>query len=356
MSSDIIDSARPVREGEQLDLVRLLPYLRETLGTPGAQLEIDQFPAGHSNLTYLLRLDGQELVLRRPPFGSKVKTAHDMGREYRMLSKLSPAYPLAPRPLLLCTDESVLDCQFYVMERRRGVILRRRIPDGVALDEAAARALCGSFVDTLVGLHALDHEALGLGDFGRPAGYVERQVTGWTKRYHGSQTDELPQVEAVAEWLAANLPPSPPATIIHNDFKFDNLLLDPDAITRITGILDWEMTTVGDPLMDLGTTLSYWVQADDPDPIKMIGFGPTTLPGMYSRRELADCYAQRSGRDIEHILFYYCYGLFKTAVVLQQIYYRYKQGLTEDPRFAQFGFGVRILTDLAAGAIESGTL
>jgi len=356
MTSDNTDRARPVRSGEELATDRLLPYLRHTLGDPNAELEIEQFPGGHSNLTYLLRFGGEELVLRRPPFGSKVKTAHDMSREYRVLSKLAPAYPLAPRPVLFCTDESVLGCDFYVMQRLRGIILRRRIPDGVDLTPATAAALCESFIDTFVGLHSLDFEAIGLGDLGKPEGYVERQVSGWTKRYHGSQTDDLPLVEQVAKWLADNQPVSPPPSIIHNDFKFDNLLLDPDDITRVVGILDWEMTTVGDPLMDLGTSLSYWVQDDDPPPIKAFAFGPTAQPGMFTRRQLIDRYAARSGIDVTPILFYYCYGLFKSAVVAQQIYYRYVKGLTKDERFAQFGLGVQMLVQIAAQTIDSGEI
>jgi aminoglycoside phosphotransferase (APT) family kinase protein len=356
MSAELVDQTRPVRDGEELDRDKLLAYLRRELDAPDGDLEIEQFPGGHSNLTYAIRFAGEDYVLRRPPFGSKVKSAHDMSREYRMLSRLAPSYPLAPAPVLLCDDESVLGCQFYVMQRLRGIILRKRAPDGLELDAARAATLCESFVDTFVGLHSLDYRALGLGDFGKPEGYVERQVTGWTKRYAGSKTDELPELDEVARWLAAHMPESPPATIIHNDFKFDNLVLDPADATRIIGILDWEMTTIGDPLMDLGTTLSYWVQDDDPDVMKMFGFGPTALPGMFTRRELADHYGERSGRDVANILFYYCYGLFKTAVVLQQIYYRYKQGLTHDERFGQFGMGVRILIDVAARAIDRGTL
>jgi aminoglycoside phosphotransferase (APT) family kinase protein len=350
---DVIDRAREVRDGEQLDLPALEAYLRRELPIGDEPLSIEQFPGGHSNLTYALRAGGREWVLRRPPIGSKVATAHDMGREFRMLERLAPVYPKAPTPVLHCDDASVLGAPFYLMERLHGVIIRRRPPPGLGLDEATAAALCRALVDTLAELHAIDYQAIGLGDFGKPEGYVARQVSGWTKRYRGAQTDQVAVVDEVAAWLAANQPAESGASIIHNDYKFDNLVLDPSQITRIIGILDWEMTTIGDPLMDLGTALSYWVQASDADVIKMIGFGPTMLPGMLTRREVAERYAEVTGRDTADILFYYCYGLFKTAVVVQQIYYRYRQGLTKDERFAQFGFAMKILVDTAAAAIAA---
>jgi aminoglycoside phosphotransferase (APT) family kinase protein len=354
MSGDAhLDRSGRVRPGEELDADKLGAYLRDALDAPGAELTVEQFPGGHSNLTYMIRLGDRELVLRRPPFGSKVKSAHDMGREYRMLSKLAPVYGRVPRPLAHCEDESVLGCEFYVMERLRGVIIRKQPPPGVTFDEATTRALCASFVDTFAGLHAIDYDAIGLGDFGKPDGYVERQVSGWTKRYHGSQTDDVPQVDHVAKWLAEHLPESGPGTIIHNDFKFDNLVMDPDDVTRVIGILDWEMTTIGDPLMDLGTSLSYWVQADDPAPLQGMAFGPTAVPGMLTRRELVEAYGERTGRSMSNAMFYFAYGLFKTAVVVQQIYYRYRQGLTKDERFAALGMAMKMLVDRAALAIES---
>jgi aminoglycoside phosphotransferase (APT) family kinase protein len=351
----VIDSTRSVRSGEELDLNVLRPYLRQSLGLGESfEIRVEQFPGGHSNLTYLVVIDGSEYVLRRPPFGSKVKSAHDMSREYRVLSKLCEVYDKAPRPVAFCEDDSLIGAQFYVMERLSGVILRKQPPSDVTIDEAMAATLCRSFVDTLAELHSVDYAAAGLGDFGRPAGFVERQVTGWTKRYGGSQTDDIPAVAEVAEWLAANMPDSPAPTLIHNDFKFDNLVLDPDDISRIVGILDWEMATVGDPLMDLGTALCYWVEATDPQPLQMVRFGPTTLPGMMTRRELIDRYASQRQCDVSNAVFYYAFGLFKTAVVAQQIYYRFAQGLTKDPRFAMFIEAVRIMSKQAADSIARG--
>lgn len=343
-----IDGTKPVRPGEELPLEKLGAFLREALGAPEGDLGIEQFPGGHSNLTYLVKIGDKEAVLRRPPFGSKVKSAHDMGREFRVLSKLAPVYPRAPRPIALCEDESILGGKFYLMERRRGMVVRRAIPEGVTVDAAAARALSTAFVSTLAELHAIDYEAVGLGDFGKPAGYVERQITGWTRRYQDSQTDEIPEMTDVAAWLAANKKESPHASIIHNDFKYDNLILDPADLTKVIGILDWEMATIGDPLMDLGTSLCYWVEAGDPEDLRRIKMGPTDIPGSFTRRELAEAYAAQSGRDLGDIVFYYCFGLFKTAVVLQQIYYRYAKGLTKDERFATMIDGVRALARQAA--------
>ena len=356
--ADLSDDPRPVRRGEELDADRLRAYLQAQLPQEGAgtELVIEQFPGGHSNLTYLVRWGGHDYVLRRPPFGSQVKSAHDMGREYRVLSHLAPVYDKAPRPVLWCTDLDVIGAEFYLMERVHGVILRKEPPAGTTIDAALARRLSEMIVDTLAELHAVDYEAAGLGDFGKPSGYVERQVAGWSKRYTGSQTDAIPAVDEVATWLATHLPPDHPGTLIHNDFKFDNLVLDPADLTRVRGILDWEMSTLGDPLMDLGTSLCYWVDASDPALMHQIRFGPTHLPGMMSRTDLAARYGEKSGRDVSNIVFYYVFGLFKTAVVAQQIYYRFHQGLTKDQRFATMIIGVRALAEKARISIERGSL
>jgi aminoglycoside phosphotransferase (APT) family kinase protein len=348
------DTTRAVRAGEELDAGKLSAHLAAQLGWKGA-ITVEQFPGGHSNLTYLVRHGGEDYVLRRPPFGTKVKTAHDMGREYRVLSHLAPVYPKAPRPVLYCDDEEVIGAKFYLMERRRGVILRKELPPGMTIEPAQARRLCELLVDALVELHAIDYAAAGLGDFGKPAGYVERQVRGWTERYTGSQTDDIPVVTEVAAWLDANRPADGAPALIHNDFKFDNLILTPE-LDRITGVLDWEMSTVGDPRMDLGTSLSYWVEENDPPTMHMMKFGLTSLPGMMTRREVVARYVERSGRSVDDAVFYYAYGLFKTAVVAQQIYYRFAKGLTQDPRFAIFIHGVRALAEQAQRAIAAGTI
>ncbi len=351
-----LDQPTNVRDGEQLDTEKLGEYLRAHLPDASGSLTIEQFPSGYSNLTYLLRLGDQELVLRRPPFGNRVKSAHDMGREYNVLSKLSGVYDLVPRPLVYCDDEQVLGAPFYVMQRCRGVILRSPKQMDCDLDAATLRQLGESFVDTLAALHAIDYEAAGLGDLGRPEGFIERQVAGWTKRYQQARTHDFPEMESIAGWLADNLPPSSGTSLIHNDFKFDNLVLDPRDLTKIIAVLDWEMCTLGDPLLDLGVTISYWVEAYDEPALKAFIAGPTNLPGNLTRREIVQRYAEVTGRDTSGILFHYCFGLFKLAVIVQQIYYRYAQGHTRDPRFAGLDQAVESLGIAATHAVDRGEL
>jgi aminoglycoside phosphotransferase (APT) family kinase protein len=354
-SAPPIDAAKEVRAGEELDLVRLEPYLRQHLPAWDGPLTLTQFPGGHSNLTYLLQLGERKVVLRRPPFGSKVKTAHDMGREHRILSRLPDVYRKAPRALLYCDDLAVIGAPFYLMERVEGVVLRGTRPKGVVLDEATMRQISENTVDGLAELHAVDYGAAGLGDLGHPEGYVARQVTGWSERYAKSRTDDIAEMDKAARWLADHQPrQEPTATLIHNDFKYDNLVLDPRRLAEIRAVLDWEMATVGDPLMDLGTTLGYWIDPDDPEPMRLLPFGPATLPGNLTRRQVVERYAKTTGRDVGDLLFYYVYATFKVAVIAQQIYYRYKQGLTQDERFAAMITGVQILSYQAARAIELG--
>ena len=356
--TDLTDKAKDIRAGEELDVPKLAAYL--TAHSPefsGAKsLSVRQFPSGHSNLTYLVEHDGREYVLRRPPFGSKVKSAHDMGREFRILSKLHPIYPLAPEPILFCEDPSVLGANFYVMRRLRGVIVRKELSPELGLAGDRLRALHGNLVDNLARIHALDFRAAGLGEIGKPDGYVERQVVGWTKRYADSQTDDIDEVTRVAKWLADHLPKESGASLIHNDYKLDNVVLDPDDPTKIIGVLDWEMSTIGDPLMDLGTFLGYWVEAADEDAMQYMRWGPTTQPGAMTRKELLERYQRTSGREVANAVYYYVFGMFKTAVVIQQIYYRYKQGLTKDERFAMMIMGVHALAEKAMRHIEQGSV
>jgi aminoglycoside phosphotransferase (APT) family kinase protein len=356
MSTHHIDQPKPVRPGEEPDTGRLEAYLSKHVPDLDVPIAVEQFPSGHSNLTYLLRAGDRELVLRRPPFGAKIRTAHDMGREYRILSHLVDVYPRIPRPLLYCADESVLGAPFYVMERLTGIILRASAPAGLELPPALMRRLSENFVDNLVEIHRLDYEAAGLGGLGHPVGYVRRQIEGWTRRYHDARTDDIPDIERVAAWLAEHMPPEVGASLIHNDYKYDNLVLDPEELSHIVGVLDWEMATIGDPLMDLGTTLGYWVDPDDPVELRSLAFSLTTLPGNLNRRDLAQRYAQQSGLDLSNILFYYVYALFKIAVIVQQIYARYKAGLTTDERFAMMGYVVQMLGKAAVLAIEKGRI
>lgn len=353
---DFIDRPRTVRAGEEIDLTRLRPFLRHHFGESTEDVSVEQFPSGHSNLTYLVRIGPRELVLRRPPFGSKVRTAHDMGREYRVLSKLHSAYHVAPSVLLYCDDESVLGAPFYIMEPIRGVILRRDPPSGLAFSTEIARRLSESFIDNLAALHALDYEAIGLGDLGKPQGYLERQVNGWIDRYDGSRTDDSPEVVQIRDWMKSHMPSAGNAALIHNDYKYDNLVLDPADVTRIIGVLDWEMATIGDPLSDLGTALAYWVDPQDSEEMKSIRWSPSTYPGSLSRARLIDRYARVSGRNVSDMVFYLTFARFKVAVIVQQIYCRYRQGLTTDARFAPLGEVTKILLRAASHSAETDSI
>src|SRR5215213_4396583 len=349
----IIDRARAVREGEELPTERLREYLAAHLPGLEGPLTVEQFPAGFSNLTYLLRAGDRELVLRRPPIGAKIKTAHDMGREYRILSHLYSVYNKVPRPLLFCEDEQVLGAPFYVMERVQGIILRAQPPPVIELSTEVMRGLSQTFVDNVAEIHEVDYEAAGLGDLGSPQGYVKRQVEGWTRRYYNARTDDVPSIERLADWLHQNLPAdSERPALIHNDYKYDNLVLAPDDLARVIAVLDWEMATIGDPLMDFGTSLGYWVETTDPEEWQRYGFGLSSLAGSFTRAELLEQYIRRTGRRIDDPVFYFAYGLLKIAVIVQQIYYRYQKGLTRDPRFAQLGSLVNACGDLAERAIQ----
>ena len=355
----LCDQAGMVRPGEELDIARLQPFLQQHLGHSGP-LSLEQFPSGHSNLTYLLRLGDWEVVLRRPPFGSKVKSAHDMGREYRVLSKLHPAYRVAPKVLLYCDDLSILNAPFYLMEPIRGMIVRRDPPPGVPFPPETARRLSEAFVDNLARLHQLDYAAIGLADLGKPQGYLERQVKGWIERYYNSKTHDLPEVERISAWLTARMPARHETALIHNDYKYDNVVLDPDDATNglptIVGVLDWEMCTLGDPLTDLGTALAYWTDPQDPEDLQEIRSAPTTLPGTLTRAQLVERYATATGRDRGDMTFYLTFARFKVAVIIQQIYYRYAQGLTQDARFACMPERIHTLLRASWYCAESGTI
>lgn len=356
MSTQNIDRATTIRQGEELNTVQLQSFLKNNLPDSSGNLVIEQFPGGASNLTYLIRLGEQQMVLRRPPFGSKVKSAHDMGREYKVLSALSKSYNKAPRPLLYTEDTSIIGAPFYIMERVQGIILRRDGGFAKNLGEYTVYKIAESLVDTLAELHALDYQKVGLGDLGRPKGYAERQIVGWTKRYFKAKTDEHEELEKVAQWLNDNIPAESGASIIHNDFKHDNVVLDTDDLTKIIAILDWEMCTVGDPLMDFGSALAYWVHDSDPPEMKYTFPNPSMLKGNPTRNEMVTMYEERSGRKIDNPPFYYAFGLFKLAGIVQQIYYRYYKGLTKDKRFAKMNFIAGNLGKIALKAIEKDSL
>jgi aminoglycoside phosphotransferase (APT) family kinase protein len=354
--ADFQDQPTTVRPGEELDVAKLEPYLRSHFPGDDGPIQIRQFPSGHSNLTYSIHLGDRQFVLRRPPFGSKVKSAHDMGREFRVLSKLHASYPPAPQVLLFCDDSSILGAPFYIMNPIRGIILRRNPPSGLEFSPSTARHLSESFVDNLALLHGLNYQAIGLADLGKPDGYLERQVRGWTERYTGSQTHEYPEVKTIMEWMAQNIPLAQDAALIHNDYKYDNAVLDPNDITKIIGLLDWEMSTIGDPLTDLGTALAYWVNAGDSEELQSIRWGPTDSPGSFTRADIVERYAAKTGRDVSRIAFYLTFARFKLAVIVQQIYFRFHQGLTKDQRFASMSTLIQILLRASLECAQTGKI
>src|ERR1700730_6942643 len=340
---DLLDHPAAIRQGEELDLVRLETLLRRHFRNESGALQVRQYTSGHSNLTYSLHLGGKELVLRRPPFGSKVKSAHDMSREFRVLSKLHAVYTPAPEVLFYCDDEAVLGAPFYLMQPIHGVILRQQLPPGLDFPAETARRLSESFIENLIRLHRVDYEAAGLADLGKPEGYLERQVRGWTDRYFAAKTHDYPEAQKIAAWMQEHMSVRASASLIHNDYKYDNLILDSRSITTIVGLLDWEMCTIGDPLTDLGTAVSYWIDATDSAELQHLRWGPTTQPGSLTRAEIVQYYARQTGSDTSQIAFYLTFARFKLAVIVQQIYYRYYQGLTTDKRFAAMPEKVQLL-------------
>jgi aminoglycoside phosphotransferase (APT) family kinase protein len=346
-----LDQSSAIRRGEELQAEPLTTFLNNHFGVV-SDLEISQFPSGYSNLTYLIRHNSRDYVLRRPPIGAQVKSGHDMKREYDILSALYPLYRKVPKPILYSNDFTILGAPFYLMERVSGVILRGQMPKAMQPNPELMAGISNSFVDTFVELHAIDVNTIGLGDFGKPLGYEKRQVEGWTRRYLNAKTDDIPKLEYISKWLFEHLPvSSSKIALIHNDFKYDNFVLDPHDWTKVRAVLDWEMTTIGNPLMDLGTSLGYWINPDDPDFMKTLNLSPTTVKGNLSREQLVHQYALKSGNDVEDIIFYYVYGLFKLSGVAQQIYFRYKKGLTHDSRFEKLIDGVKLLSEIAHQAL-----
>ncbi|MGB8540430.1 MAG: phosphotransferase family protein [Candidatus Acidiferrales bacterium] len=354
--SDLLDHPAAIRSGEELDVTKIEPFLRSHFPNETGALEIRQFPSGHSNLTYSLHLGDKELVLRRPPFGSKVKSAHDMSREFRVLSKLHSVYAPAPEVLLYCDDVSIIGAPFYVMEPIHGIILRGHLPSGLDFPAESARRLSESFIDNLIRLHRVDYAAAGLSDLGKPDGYLERQVRGWTERYYGSKTHDYSEVEKIVQWMQQHVPTSSAVSLIHNDYKYDNVVLDSSEITKIVGVLDWEMCTIGDSLSDLGTALSYWVDATDPEELQENRWGPTSEPGSLTREEIAHHYSKETGYDASQIAFYLAFARFKLAVIVQQIYFRYHQGLTKDERFASMPERIRLLLRASLHTAQTGRI
>jgi len=349
----MMDNPTAIRPGEEVNQASLQTYLADNISNVGVIERIGQFPGGYSNLTYFIKTSEREFVLRRPPFGAKdIKGGHDMGREFRVLTMLRQAgYQRIPEPVLYCDDESVIGSSFYIMVRVPGVILRAPSAASLGVSTDTMRRLSEALVDTLADLHALDIYQTGLIGLGKPEGYIQRQVEGWHKRYVAAQTDDVPAMTDLARYLTDHLPADNPPTLLHNDFKYDNVVLNPDGLSDIRAVLDWEMCTVGDPLMDVGTSLSYWSELHDDDFRKSLN--PSWLPGNLTRQEFARRYADRSSRDVSNLLYFYVFGLFKNAVVVQQIYNRYKKGLTSDERFANLLTGVQSLAQAGTKALDN---
>jgi aminoglycoside phosphotransferase (APT) family kinase protein len=335
LSASVLDKGSKVREGEELPKAQLLEWLNSEIkfadGAPLiGDMNVTQYSGGASNWTYCLSFDNRELILRRPPAGTKAKGAHDMGREFRLQDALKPVYSKVPTMLGYTDDENVIGTEFYVMEKINGIIPRKHFPRGVDLSEHQANRLCEVAIDELTNLHNVDIEAANLTHIGKGAGYAQRQILGWNKRYANAKTWNIPNGKKVMSWLEKHLPTKETICMTHNDYRFDNLVLDAKDPTNILGILDWELATLGDPLMDLGNSLAYWVQADDDFMARSTQRQPTTIPGMMTRQQVIDYYCHKQGLEPKEFAFYEVYGLFRLAGIVQQIYYRYHHKQTHN--------------------------
>jgi aminoglycoside phosphotransferase (APT) family kinase protein len=345
-----VDKSTELRQNDFPEQDALLSWTSERLAVDKTTLSLRQFPGGYSNLTYELQSGPQRWVLRMPPIGADIKSAHDMGREFKVLSLLKPVYPLVPTPILYCGDITVMGRPFYLMEKLEGIILRNKIPEGLELSSEDMLAISTTTIENLARLHMVELDESKLSSLGKPEGYIGRQVEGWITRYEKSKTERVPDMELVGEWMKSNQPKDGKPAFIHNDYKYDNLVLNPENPREIKAVLDWEMATVGDPLMDLGTTLAYWAEATEGPVLKP--FNLTWLPGNLNRAEVVNHYALHRGIEPPDMLFYFAFGSYKIAVIVQQIYARYQRGLTADPRFANLHFVVKACARNAVTAIQ----
>ncbi|WP_233340211.1 phosphotransferase family protein [Pseudidiomarina tainanensis] len=353
-SDKLEDQASAVRSGEELPETVLADWLRMQLPDLSGEMRVTQYSGGASNWTYRLQFDNADLILRRPPAGTKAKSAHDMGREYRLQKALKPVFSYVPEMRLYTDDNSIIGDEFYVMDRVAGIIPRKNMPRDLELNEAQTRQLCLNALDVLIELHQVDINAAGLSDLAKGAGYTERQVRGWSERYTKAKTWNVPSGKKIMHWLNANMPTHETICMTHNDFRFDNLVLDTSDPTKIIGVLDWELATLGNPLMDLGNSLAYWIQADD-DPIaRSTRRQPTHLPGMLTRQQVIEYYCEKMGVNVKDFRFYEVFGLFRLSVIAQQIYFRYHHKQTRNPAFKNFWFLVHYLHWRARKLIKQG--
>lgn len=332
----VIDIGGQVKPGEALDIEAVEHWLKSQGVVLEGQVELTQYSGGASNWTYRLKYQNVDLILRRPPQGTKAKSAHDMQREYEVQKNLAPYYLVLPKMLALCQDHSVIGCDFYVMHRIEGIIPRANLPAQLSLDEQQIHRLCLNVIDQLIQLHQVPYQGTALEKLGKGEGYCRRQVEGWDRRYEQAHTPNVPTFQFVRQWLLAHIPADSTSCVIHNDWRFDNVILDPENPTEIIGVLDWEMATIGDPLMDLGAALAYWVEATDSPIFKATRRQPTHLPGMLTRQQVVEYYLQRSGLKPDNWVFYEVFGVFRLAVIAQQIYYRYYHKQTQNPAFKDF--------------------
>ena len=345
-----------VRKGEELDIPQVDAVLKVALPGLTGQPVVKQYASGASNLTYALDYPERRMVLRRPPFGDKPKSGHDMHREYKVMTALNGHIPV-PNTLYYTDDEAIIGAEFYVMDRSEGHLIHTEIPADWNWTAKEGRQLCENFFQTLVDLHTVDYNAAGLGDFGKPEGYVSRQILGWNRRWGKAWTEDIEKFEDVQQWLVDNMPETERgAAVIHGDYRIDNCILKQHDPTQIEAILDWEISALGDPMMDLGNTLAYWIQAGDPDFMTMMVRQPSKAAGMMTRQEVLDFYAEKTGADVSGFQFYYVYGIWRLAVIIQQIYARFYRGQNDNPRFRSYGQMVTALGNLARYKIKSGTL
>ncbi len=353
MSKDTI----PVRKGEELNLAFLEQFLRKHIeNLPNSPLELLQFSAGHSNLTYQIKVGEWQAVLRRPPLGPVAPKAHDMEREFKIISELHPVFSATPKPILFSNQQDIVGSPFFIMERKNGVVIDTSFPDEITVTKELCQQLSVIMVDKLVELHGINYKETRLGAISKPEGFTERQVHGWIGRYERAKTDEVDAVDTLKKWLTDNIPVQQSAAIIHYDYKFNNAMFN-ENLSEMVGLFDWEMTTVGDPLADLGVVMGYWNQADDPEELKKgLGKAPVTInDGFFTRKQFIELYAKKSGRDVTDMNYYLTFAYFKLAVICQQIYYRYKKGQTNDLRFANFNDKAKMLIEHAV-KVSSGEL
>lgn len=351
-NSSILDKPKTVRQGEELDVASIDPWLKQHISDLQGTPRVEQYSGGASNWTYCLTYENKQLILRRAPKGTKAKGAHDMGREYRLQAALKPVYNYVPTMLAHCDDESIIGAEFYVMEKLTGVIPRQNLPKGLRLNPEQTQQLCHNMLDSMIQLHQVDYQSAGLSHLAKGEGYTQRQIQGWSERFKKAKTWNVPSGKYVMDWLAANIPANETICLTHNDFRFDNLVLNEQEITQVIGVLDWELATLGDPLMDLGNTLAYWVEKEDDFLAQMTRRQPTHLEGMLTRKQVIEYYCEKMNLQIDSFTFYEVYGLFRLAAIVQQIYYRYHHKQTKNPAYKQFWIVVHYLLWRCKKAIQ----